>query len=608
MTNDLEKKPLSSLTEEELKVLSSDIRSSILTVCSKNGGHLSSNLGMVETTISLFRNFDFPKDTIVFDVGHQTYAYKILSGRDISYIRRTGGLSPFSLKEESVYDSYNSGHAGDALSIAYGIAKAKQLKGDDSYTIALVGDGSITNGLTFEALNLLSTDKSLKNLIIILNDNGMAISKQVGYLNKKSTKLRNSRFYFRTTNRFGQKMSKHKSTWKIFLRMRNAKDVLKRLFVQPTLFETIGLKYVGPFDGHDFQSLDLAFQKAKAVSSKMPVVLHLFTHKGYGYTPAMKDEEGNYHGVKPGFEENKPSKGKLPIDAVKDQYLLNRMQEDEKSYIITPAMEIGSGLTDVFKKYPERCVDVGIAEENAVSYASGLALNGMHPVVDIYSTFMQRSYDEIFEDCQRNNCGITFLVERCGLVGEDGATHHGLYDVAMLNSIPNTRCYMPFDTKSAQFVLKEFTKNDNATFIRFTKDKCTEDYPYSNQEDFFVSEHEGHKTLVLGIGPRGAKLLETLSIECDKTMLVNLLPTDSILDKLQLTSYEHIFLYDPYGIYQGTSFVISNYLMSKSYKGLFKSYCFKNDFVTFGQMDDLYTICHLSVKQVEKNIIQEIEK
>lgn len=598
-----EKKPLSSLTEEELKVLSSDIRSTILSVCSHNGGHLSSNLGMVETTISLFRNFNFPTDTIVFDVGHQTYAYKILSGRDITYIRKTGGISPFSMREESPYDSYDSGHAGDALSIAYGIAKSKQLKGDNSYTIALIGDGSITNGLTFEALNLLSAEKSLQHLIVILNDNGMAISQQVGYLRKKSNKLRTSRFYFRTSNLLGQKMSKRKLTWKIFLKMREAKDVMKRLFIEPTLFETIGLKYVGPYDGHDFQSLDLAFQKAKAVSGKAPVVLHLFTHKGYGYTPAMKDEEGKYHGVNPGFTETKVPDNSLTLNKIKNIYLSQRMQNDAKSYIITPAMEIGSGLTEIFRQYPSRCIDVGIAEENAVSYAAGLALGGLHPIVDIYSTFMQRSYDEIFEDCQRNRCNITFLVERCGLVGEDGASHQGLYDVAMLHSIPHTRCYMPFDESSGKYILEHMTRDDGAVFIRFTKDPISASVSYENHENHFVLERNHSKDLVISIGPKGAALLESLPDSFDRIVLIDLLPSPQVLDTLSMLSYRSIYFYDPYGIYAGTASVLSSYLVSSRFQGEFVPYCFKREFVPFGQCDDLMTIYHLSVRQIVKEIV-----
>lgn len=605
-------KLLPNLTNDQMRVLASDIRSDILVNVLNNGGHLSSNLGTVELTMSLLKNFDPLVDDILFDVGHQTYTYKILTGRNLSKLRKTNGIAPFSKMDESPYDKSNNGHAGSAISLAYGLAKAKALKGDNSYTIAFIGDASVTNGLSMEALNLLSTDKDV-HLMIVVNDNGMSISKNVGFMTKKFQHLRTSRFYFRTASYLGRKMSKHKWSWRLFLRMRNLKDDIRRFVIEPTFFESMGIKYIGPFDGHDFDSLDLAFAKAKDLYNKGPVVVHVLTKKGYGYAPAMSDNVGKYHGVTPKFDniwiQNNKKTGFVDY---KSSFLMKKMKEDKNVYVITPAMEKGSQLEEIFKAFPERTLDVGIAEENAVSMAGGLALGGLKPVVDIYSTFMQRSFDEIEQDISRQKVKALFVVERCGLVGEDGSSHQGLYDVAMVKAIPNCQVYMPYDEKTTEELLNaHFFSDEGLVFIRFSTDSPIHSHlSYKRIGNIcYYRLAEENDTLVLAIGPNGYKLLELLPDSFDKGMLLTLIhPGDKQDSMPTIMRHKHIILYDSYGIKEGTSDSIASYLMENNYPGTFKSFAFKNNFVTFGQKADLLKIANLDPQSVKDQILLPLEK
>ncbi len=596
---------LKKLTKSQLKVLASDIRADILSSVLKNGGHLSSNLGTVEMEMSLLKNFDPLKDDILFDVGHQMYTYKILTGRNLSTIRKTGGVSPFSLKEESPYDKYDSGHAANSISVAYGMAKAKALQGDDSYTIAVIGDSSVSSGLSMEALGLLSQDRNTK-LIIIINDNDMSIGQDVGFMGKKFQSLRTSRLYFRMSSSFGKHLNRDHHGWRFFLHLRNFKDMVSRLLIKPNVFESMGLKYVGPFDGHDFDSLDLAMEKAKAVSKNRSVIVHVLTKKGFGYAPAMSDESGEYHGVGPGFDDpDLPKFGYRDFTDVKGEWLFKYMEKDKKAIVITPAMIKGSGLTRVFHDYPSRSVDVGICEEHAVSLASGYALKGYHPIVDIYSTFMQRSYDEIIEDISREKVSTLFIVERAGLVGEDGSSHHGLYDVAMIKSIPFCKVYMPFDEKSALYLLNNVSfEGTQSTFIRFSKEMpLVFDKDIKDEEGFVFMNRKRQDTLVLAIGPLGYNLLQELPDTYDKAILLDLLPETDSLKKNEIDIYKNVIIYDPYSTSKGSSEQIGSLLLSLNYQGKFISYAFDNDFVTFGQTKDLLRISDMDVESVKKKIV-----
>lgn len=594
---------LNTLTSNELKVLASDIRADILSATISNGGHLSSNLGVVELTLSLVKHFSPDDNDILFDVGHQAYTYKILTGRDITKIRLANGLAPFNLREESKYDVYSNGHAGDCISTAIGICKAKMLNHDDSYTIAVVGDASIENGMSFEAIDYIASHKELKNLIIVLNDNGMAISKNRGPISSKFEHLRNSRLYFRTSSNLGKKMSKRKLSWKMFLKMRSFKDHLRNFLLSPTIFEAWSIKYMGPFDGHDFLSLDLAFEKGKLSALKEPVIIHIQTKKGYGYPLASSDSSGDYHGVNKDFDVNKFEKIQS-FTSIKEALLYEPMKNNEKIVLITPAMEKGSSLERLFSSFPDRCIDTGISEEHAIVLASGLSIKGFVPIVDIYSTFLQRCYDEIIENVSRNKCKVVFFVERCGLVGEDGSSHHGIYDVSMIKGIPNCDIYMPFDVHSIQYLfLKIKSKDKGALFLRFPKGNPNFDVPsYKMFSNVAFFNKKMNKKLYLGISCMGYDLLKKLDDSFDTGILLSLLPSDSSLNELHLTSYDEIFLYDPYSTIDGTSTVLSDYLIRNNYKGKYKYFSIPKTFVGHGNNQYLYEKLNLDVESVYKCI------
>ncbi len=590
---------LKKLTSEQLKVLASDIRADILSSVNANGGHLSSNLGCVELTMALLASFDPLKDDLLFDVGHQTYTYKILTGRSLIHLRQIGGEGPFSNRFESPYDKYCNGHASTSISVGLGMDIAKRLDGDKSYTIAIIGDSSLSSGLSMEALNLLSTQKNSR-LIVIINDNGMSIGKDIGFMAKKFQNLRNSRFYFRTSNALGKKMSKHRWTWKLFLKLRNLKDHFKSMILKDTVFEAMGLKYIGPFDGHDFINLDLAIKKAKSLVENGPVIVHIITKKGYGYPQAAKDSKGDFHGVAPYFAE--PNSNPLTIDftSLKENSIRELMQKDSKVFVITPAMEKGSKLESIFKEFPNRCLDVGIAEENAVTLASGLALKGYKPVIDIYSTFMQRSYDEIFEDISREKVAALFIVERCGLVGGDGESHHGLYDVSMIKSIPYTRVYMPFDEETNRILFEKVAFCHNVPiFFRYSKEALIKTKNGILSENYVKYNTGNYDAIYIGVGPKGYRVIDELGeLAIDKIMLLNLLPSDEILNELHLTEYKRIYFYDSYGIYEGTAEVISDYLNRQNFTGQFIPYTFKKDFYSFGDNQSLYERYQLDVNHI----------
>ena len=598
-------KSIRSLTKDQEKVLASDIRSDILSTAYIHGGHLSPNLGVVELTLSLLKNFDPYKDDILFDVGHQTYAYKILTGRSLERLRQFGGEPPFSDPESSKADKFRNGHASTAISVAYGMALAKALENDKSHTVSIIGDSSLAGGISMEALGLLATDKKTR-LIIVINDNGMSIGKDVSFMGREFRKLRNSRFYFRTSRFLSRVMSKTRPTKRLFLWMRSVKDRLRQIVLRPTVFESMGLKYIGPFDGHDFEELDLAFSKAKALVENGPVVVHVLTKKGYGYSPAMKDEKGIFHGVSSRFDEEKAT-GNDNFDSYKKEFLLAKMAEDKKAFVICPAMVFGSDLEEVYKRYPTRTIDVGIAEENAVTMASGLGLKGYHPIVDIYSTFLQRSYDEVFEDIARERCPNLFFVERAGLVGEDGPSHQGIYDVAYLRTIPHCRVFMPYDRDSFFFLSHSlwFTK-DVPTFIRCSKDAPVNDHAeIERRNGYDIVSMAKRKKLVIAIGPNGMSLLtKAAKMPWDNVLLLDLLPEDSLWDSLDLSSHEEIVLYDPYSTPEGTSDSLARYLLSRHYQGRYFPLCLPKAFIPHGKVEELYRHLGMDVESAYGKIME----
>ena len=482
-----------ALDEEQLGQLCEEIRGKLIDIVSVNGGHLSSNLGVVELTVALHRVFDCPSDSIVFDVGHQSYTHKMLTGRydRIDTIRREGGLSGFPKRSESDCDAFNAGHASTSISAALGIAEAKQLKGDQSYTIAVIGDGSLTGGMAYEGLN--NAGRHQKNFIVILNDNRMSISRNVGAMARYLGSIRMQPWYLRL------KSSTERVLMKIPLLGRPMTSVIKRsktkvkhVIYRRTLFDKLGLSYYGPVDGHNMEELTNALNAVK--SSKNSAFLHVVTKKGKGYKFAEEDSS-SYHGVGSfNIDTGEPISNKENFSGVFGRKLCELAESDDKICAVTAAMSTGTGLVDFSRLYKDRFFDVGIAEEHAVTFASGLALSGMLPVFAVYSTFLQRGYDQLIHDSSMQNAHLVLAIDRAGVVGEDGETHQGLFDVSMLNAIPDTTVYSPcyFDGVGNALTAALYD-NDGVVAVRYPRGgegSKPHGYKYENLNYEFIGDRD----------------------------------------------------------------------------------------------------------------------
>ncbi len=459
---------LRRLDRERLQQVADELRAFILESVSKTGGHLSSNLGTVELAIALHYVFDTPEDRIVWDVGHQTYPHKILTGRreGMARLRMLGGISGFPQRGESAYDTFGTAHSSTSISAALGMAQAAKLKGEPRHCVAVIGDGAMSAGQAFEALNnvgVMDTD-----VLVILNDNDMSISPAVGALNRYLARLVSSRAY-RLARRAAQKvLSNVPPLWEL---AKKVEEHAKGMVVPSTVFEEYGFNYVGPIDGHDLESLIPTLRNIKAL--KGPQFLHVVTHKGQGYKLAEADPV-LYHGVSKFAPEagivGGPKPGAKPtFTQVFGDWLCDMAERDKRLVAITPAMREGSGLVQFERRFPDRYFDVGIAEQHAVTFAAGLACEGMKPVVAIYSTFLQRGYDQFIHDVQIQNLPVLFALDRAGLVGADGATHHGAFDLSYLRCIPNITIMTPADENECRQMLYTGFQLDSPAVVRYPR-------------------------------------------------------------------------------------------------------------------------------------------
>lgn len=454
---------LKKLDEKEIIHLNKDIRDFLIDNVTKTGGHLASNLGAVELSVALHRVFDTPKDRIIFDVGHQSYVHKILTGRKGGFckLRHEDGLSGFTKRTESEYDCFGAGHSSTAISAALGFAEADRLRGRDNYTIAVVGDGAFTGGMVYEALNNCSRDL---RLIIVLNENEMSISKNVGNLSKHISKLRSTRGYHRFKRSLSRTFDVIPLVGKPLKRATSyVKSKLKAAVYNLNFFENMGLKYMGPIDGNDYYSVEYTLEQAKL--RKQSVLVHVKTVKGCGYDKAVLDPE-QYHGIS-GCDSVKSSNGSFSVNMGKN--LCELAKENDKICAITAAMCGGTGLECFEKNFPDRLFDVGIAEAHAVTFFAGLSAAGMKPVFAVYSTFLQRAYDNILHDVALQKLGGVILIDRAGFAPEDGATHHGIYDTAFLSQVEGLTLYEPVSYKAFYNMMKEATDSEGLYAIRYPK-------------------------------------------------------------------------------------------------------------------------------------------
>lgn len=462
---------LKSLSTEELKTLAEEIRRFLIDKLTVTGGHLGSNLGVVELTLALHYCYNSPKDKMIYDVGHQAYVHKILTGRQDRFdtLRKYQGLCGFVKRSESEHDVWEAGHSSTSLSAAMGMALARDLKGEDNKVIAVIGDGALTGGMAFEALNHIGHEQ--RKLMVILNDNEMSIAPNVGAMHNYLSKIRSDRHYLRAKDEVEGLLKKIPAIGgRLAKTAEQLKNSLKYMMVPGVLFEELGFTYLGPVDGHDIEKMIDTFHQADNVTG--PVLVHVLTTKGKGYKPAETDFYKS-HAISPyKIESGQPIKAVGPpmYTEVFGSTLIELGREDSRVVAVTPAMPGGSGLFPFAKEFPDRMIDVGIAEEHAATLCAALAMEGMKPVYAVYSTFMQRSYDQIVHDICRHNANVMFAIDRAGFVGADGETHQGVYDIAFMRHIPNMVMMMPKDENELRHMMKTALEyNDGPIAYRYPR-------------------------------------------------------------------------------------------------------------------------------------------
>ena len=467
--NDIKK-----ISESELKELAVEIRRLLIKSASKNGGHLASNLGIVELTLALHRYLDFPKDKLIWDVGHQSYVHKILTGRKDRFdsLRKLDGLSGFPKRNESDCDAFGTGHASTSISAALGMVTARDLHGTKEKVVAVIGDGAMTGGMALEALNNAGTLKS--NLIIILNDNERSISRNVGGVARYLDGIRTSRKYIKLKNNVKETLSTTPIGNSLFEKLKTSKDMIKRLFVPGMFFEDMGLTYLGPINGHNVKEVQAALENAGRVDGA--VIIHTITKKGLGYKKA-EECPAKFHGVEP-FDiktgEGVSTKTGKSYTSIFSETMLELAEKDERLVTITAAMPFGTGLYNFKQTYPDRFFDVGIAEEHAVTFAAGMAAGGLKPVVAIYSTFLQRAFDQIIHDVCLQELPVVFAIDRAGIVGSDGDTHQGIFDTGYLAAVPRLMILSPKDGRELKEMLKYAYGLNKPVAVRYPRGMAEE--------------------------------------------------------------------------------------------------------------------------------------
>lgn len=521
---------IKEMERDELRPLAKEIRQFLVHKISHTGGHLASNLGVVELTMALHLCCNLPEDKIVWDVGHQSYTHKILTGRKdgFEHLRQFGGMSGFPKQSESDCDAFDTGHSSTSISVALGLAKARDLKKQDHKIFAVIGDGALSGGMAYEAMNNAARLKS--NLVIVLNDNQMSISKNVGGMSSYLGKIRTNGNYTELKEEVENALSKlpHLGD-KLTSRIRGIKDLIKRIFIPGMLFEDMGLTYIGPIDGHNIHQMVTAFQSASKM--KEAVIVHVCTHKGKGYRPAEKNPS-YFHGVSPfnikdGSSRHNGETAKTYTDIFSDT-ILEAAKEREDIVAVSAAMPSGTGLTAMASKYPKRFFDVGIAEEHAVTFAAGMAAGGLKPVVAIYSTFLQRAYDQILHDVCIGKLPVVFAVDRAGLVGSDGETHQGIFDIAYLRSMPNMTVMAPKNAWELRQMMLFALEQNTPTAIRYSRGAAWEGLQDHQQEITMGKAEwicEGQEIALLAVGNMVETAMwvrEHLKAEGQKVSVVNM--------------------------------------------------------------------------------------
>ena len=595
---------LKDMNKNELKALASEIRSFILENVSKTGGHLSSNLGDVELIMALHKSFDLDNDKLLFDVGHQAYTHKILTGRADKFdtLRKIDGLSGFLSTSESKYDVFESGHSSTSISTAMGMALKRDNDNQNYHIVSIIGDASIANGVAFEALNNISNQKN--KVIIVLNDNDMAINQSVGAFAKSLSSVRSSASYARFKKGF-EKLFKWAPKFVDFVNRCVHRLVL--IIRSDNMFDNFKVSYLGPVDGHNFKKLEKAFRKAKDYPDS--ILVHVKTKKGKGYEFAENDKDGKYHGVSPfdlytGESIKKEQENYKSFTNEVADCMYEVLKEDDSTYLISAAMSYCTSMTRCFNDFSNRCIDVGIAEEHAISLANGIALNNGKPYVSLYSTFMQRGYDQIVHDVARINSNVTFLVDRAGIVGEDGKTHQGTFDVSFTYPLDNVVITMPSEIKYVKPLLNCLKNVNKVKFIRYQKLSSSIDN-YDNNIEFgkFIYEiyNESNKVSIIAVGNSVVKLKELIIRNNLPYNLLNAIfikPLD--INTLIKISSTEIYVYDNTSVYEGfTSAIVAFY---NNINKKVNYFTLPNTFIKHGSYNDVLKYLSLDEESVLNKI------
>ena len=527
---------LKDLSMDELNDLAGQIRSELVATVARRGGHLASNLGVVELTLALHRVFDMPTDKLIFDVGHQSYVHKLLTGRYSQFhtLRTYGGISGFPKRSESEYDAFETGHASTAISAALGMARARDYRGEHHQVIALVGDGALTGGMCYEALNDAGNSKT--RMIVILNDNEMSIARNVGALSRHLTDLRVSRYWDHAKSAVRSGLSAIPLVGKPMARLMSwLKDLVKSIFVDEEregFFDALGFRYFGPIDGHDLPGLIRTLESVKELQE--PVVVHVLTQKGHGYDQAEKKPE-IFHGTPPFYVEtgDRRKVSTLPsYGTVMAKTLAEMAEADPRIVTITAAMPSGTGLNHFQEKFPDRMLDVGIAEEHAVTMSAGLAAGGMKPYFAVYASFFQRSFDQLIHDVCMPNLPVTLLLDRAGLVGEDGETHHGVWDLASMLPVPNLTVLAPRDIGELRSMLRWTQQHNGPCAIRYGRSSVDLSERCPNAEPFVPGKWEtlaqGDDCTLLALGSMVETALEVRDLLAAQGIQVRLVNCSSV--------------------------------------------------------------------------------
>ena len=603
---------LKKLNIDELEVLATEIRSFMVDSVSKTGGHLSSNLGVVELSIAMHKCFNSPKDKFVWDVGHQIYTHKILTGRldKFNTLRTENGISGFCAPNESEHDIFYSGHSSTSISAALGIAEANKIQGKKDYTVAVIGDGALTGGMAYEALN--NAGRSGTRLIVVLNDNEMSISENVGSMARYLAVVRAKPQYNKLKARTERVLNKIPLIGSPIANIiSKVKTDIKNSMYESTFFEDLGFNYMGPIDGHNLEHLCEAFNSAKLVNE--PVLLHISTIKGKGYDFAEKSPS-KYHGISK-FDVNSGEYIESSTNFSNEfgKKLCELAEKNDKVCAVTAAMSLGTGLKDFSEKYKNRFYDVGIAEQHAVTFASGLAKGGMIPVFAVYSTFLQRAYDQLVHDGTLQNQKVIIGLDRAGFVGEDGVTHQGVLDVSFLNSIPNVTVYSPSTYDRLKFDLENSVNTStNLTVIRYPRGgeyQLPENYKFSNNDyDYFEC---GNENLFVTYGRISMNVLNAVNelkkhgINASTLVLHKIKPINNDVVSIAM-NYKSVYFYEESVKSGSIGESFADLLLANEFKNNYSHIAVKDEFVPHASVDSLMKKYGLDTESIVKNIMEKL--